>query len=149
MSTLDWNVLIPMLWLAHVCANWFLVGLIWFVQVVHYPLMRDVGLETYCEYANRHTRQTTWVVAVPMLLEVFSLLVLLYHPPQHVPLTTLLIAVLMLAGIWIATALFSVPCHNKLCKGFDEKVHKKLVQTNWIRTVLWTMKALWLTSLYI
>ncbi len=43
--------------------------------------------------------------------------------------------------IWAATGLFSVPAHSKLEKAKDELAIKKLVTTNWVRTVLWTVKS--------
>ena len=46
----------------------FMTGLIWFVQVVHYPLFAKVS-GTYPAYQAEHMARTTWVVAVPMLVE--------------------------------------------------------------------------------
>jgi hypothetical protein len=43
--------------------------------------------------------------------------------------------------IWISTAFFSVPAHSKLESGKDEHAIDRLVSTNWIRTVLWTLKS--------
>ena len=40
----------------------YMVGLIWFVQVVHYPLMAKVGVQGYETYQQAHMRLTTWVV---------------------------------------------------------------------------------------
>lgn len=47
----------------------FMVGLIWFVQIVHYPLFKSVGESEFVEYQLQHQKLTTWVVAGPMLLE--------------------------------------------------------------------------------
>ena len=33
---------------------WYLTGLIWFVQRVNYPLMREVGDDAFVAYENRH-----------------------------------------------------------------------------------------------
>lgn len=43
--------------------------------------------------------------------------------------------------IWAATGLFSVPAHSILEDHKDEDAINKLVSTNWIRTVLWTIKS--------
>ena len=56
------------LWL-HAVATLFMVGLIWFVQVVHYPLMALVGEHGFASYAQRHQSLTSLVVAPAMLLE--------------------------------------------------------------------------------
>ena len=52
-----------------VFATVFMVGLIWFVQIVHYPLYANVGREQFPEYEALHNRLTTWVVGPAMLLE--------------------------------------------------------------------------------
>ncbi len=61
--------------LLHALATWTLVGLIWFVQMVHYPLFSLVTGETSPRYAAEHQRRTSWVV-VPVDPEVIRRLVL-------------------------------------------------------------------------
>ena len=41
----------PFVLLAHAAATLFMVGLIWFVQVVHYPLFARVGPDAFVPYA--------------------------------------------------------------------------------------------------
>ena len=55
--------------LVNVASTLVLVGLIWFVQVVHYPLFARIGMEEFSRYHAAHTRATTRVVALPMLAE--------------------------------------------------------------------------------
>jgi hypothetical protein len=43
--------------------------------------------------------------------------------------------------IWISTGLFSVPAHTKLEISKDKQAIKKLVSTNWVRTILWSLKS--------
>jgi hypothetical protein len=40
----------------HLAATAAMVGLIWFVQVVHYPLFASVGADEFVAYENAHTR---------------------------------------------------------------------------------------------
>ena len=47
----------------HAAATLYMTGLIWFVQVVHYPLMGLTGKAEFSAYEQRHTLLTTWVVA--------------------------------------------------------------------------------------
>ena len=53
--------------LANVASTLLLVGLIWFVQIVHYPQFVRVGSERFAEYETIHVRLTTWVVVPPCL----------------------------------------------------------------------------------
>ena len=50
----------------------FMVGLTWFVQVVHYPLFSRVDPDSFPAYHEEHSARTTWVVAAPMLIELAS-----------------------------------------------------------------------------
>jgi hypothetical protein len=55
--------------LAHLAATLFMAGVIWFVQVVHYPLFSRIGSEKFSLYSKAHSRLTTCVVGPPMLVE--------------------------------------------------------------------------------
>jgi hypothetical protein len=37
----------------HLAATWFMVGLIWVIQIVHYPLFTSVGSDSFAEYERR------------------------------------------------------------------------------------------------
>ena len=42
--------------------------------------------------------------------------------------------------IWVSTAALQVPAHKGLTQGFAERAHRRLVATNWLRTVLWSVR---------
>ncbi len=130
-----------MLLLLHAAATWFMTGLIWFVQVVHYPLMRRVGPDGFVEYEAAHASRTTLVVGPPMLLEAACAVWIAAAPPTGVPAGAGWIGVALLALIWLSTALVQVPLHAQLSTGFDAAAHRRLVGGNWFRTVLWTLRA--------
>ena len=66
--------------LANVVSTLFMVGLIWMVQIVHYPLFDDVGQENYVRYQQRHQSNITYVVAPVMLVELATSILLLVYP---------------------------------------------------------------------
>lgn len=139
--------MIRLIFLVHAAATLYMVGLIWFVQVVHYPLMGAIGNSEFEGYEQRHMSLTTWVVAPPMLVEAATALLLFWFRPTGVSIGLAWVGVILLAIIWLSTALLQVPCHETLSKGFDATVHQRLVVTNWIRTVAWSLRgllALWL-----
>lgn len=125
---------------AHVSATWFMVGLIWFVQIVHYPLMRYVGSTEFVNYEQLHSRLTTWVVGPAMLIEVATLAWLLYFHPPELSRSWLGASALLLAIIWISTQAIQVPCHAELCQRWDGAMHARLVTSNWIRTIAWSAR---------
>ena len=49
-----------------------MTGVIWFVQVVHYPLFASVGAEGFSRYEALHATRTGWVVAPLMLCELVA-----------------------------------------------------------------------------
>ena len=125
--------------LTQVFATLFMVGLIWFVQVVHYPLYANVGRAQFPEYEALHNRLTTWVVGPAMLVEMLTAVALLrYSSNGSTSLAWLGLG--LLAVIWITTATLSVPAHDALTAGFSNGAYQKLVFTNWIRTVAWSAR---------
>lgn len=130
----------------HAVATLSMTGLIWFVQVVHYPLMARVGAKQFPAYEAMHTARTTWVVAPLMLVELASAVALAVIRPDGVGSWQPIAALALLAGIWASTAWLQVPQHRRLADGFDRDAHAKLVGTNWLRTVGWSLRALLVTS---
>ena len=115
-----------------------MVGLIWMVQVVHYPLFALVGDATFTAYEDAHSRRIGVLVFVGWGAQLLTGLGLLVTRPAGVPLP-LVLTDLALLGITVAvTALVSAPCHRRLGWGFDAGVHRRLVTTNWVRTAAWS-----------
>jgi len=126
--------------LANVVATLFMVGLIWMVQVVHYPLFDDVGPENYVKYQQRHQSNITYIVGPVMLVELVTAVMLFWYPIEGVNQSLVYVGIGLVVLIWISTALVQVPCHERLVKGFDASAYKWLVNSNWIRTVAWTAR---------
>jgi len=126
----------------HAAATFYLVGLIWVIQRVHYPLFSHVGSTGFAAYEQLHVRRITPVVGPPMLVEAATAVALVALAPPEAPAGTLWLALLLLAAIWVSTALIQVPCHNALSRQFNEAAHERLVRTNWLRTVLWSVRGL-------
>lgn len=134
--------LIRLLFLVHLASTLFMVGLIWFVQVVHYPLFSRVGTSEFPTYEQSHTSRTTWVVFPPMILELATAILLLRYRPTAVPLLPCLAGLALLLLIWLSTAFLQVPCHTALSVRYDPAVHRRLVATNTLRTLAWTLRGL-------
>jgi hypothetical protein len=129
-----------MLALVNLVATAFMTGLIWFVQVVHYPLFARVGRDDFAAYEASHARLTTLVVGPVMLVEAATAALLLVVPPLGVPRWALWVGLALVVGIWLITAFLSVPQHSTLQAGFDERAHGSLLWSNWLRTFAWTAR---------
>ena len=58
--------------LTHLISTAFMVGVIWYVQLVHYPMFNEYDKSRFSRIHNRHQVLTTFVVGPMMLLEVIS-----------------------------------------------------------------------------
>ncbi len=121
-------------------ATWFMTGLIWFVQVTHYPLMNGVAANGYGDYQRRHMARTTFVVAPAMLVELLTALAMIWIRPASVPMWAVWCGLAAVALVWASTALLQVPMHERLTSGFDAAAHRRLVFTNWLRTLAWSAR---------
>ena len=124
-----------------VVATLALTGLVWFVQVVHYPLFPDAGRTGFADYERRHTALTALVVGPPMLAEAATGVLLLWFRPPGAAAWQLWAGLALIAVVWLSTARLQVPCHEGLCQGFDPDIHRRLVRTNWVRTAAWTLRS--------
>lgn len=115
-------------------------GLIWFVQIVHYPLFKRVPESGFATYEQAHTRLTGRVVLPVMLAELGTAILLSFNPAEILPIRFALANLSGLLLVWASTFFLQVPLHQRLSKRFDARDHRKLVLTNWIRTVLWTIR---------
>lgn len=121
---------------AHAGVTLFMTGLIWFVQLVHYPLFARTGAAGFAGYAREHARRTGWIVGPAMALELLLALALAARGGAAA-----WTGLGLLAVIWLSTALVQVPLHRRLQAGFDAAAHRRLVRTNRLRTAAWTVRA--------
>lgn len=117
----------------------YLTGLIWTVQVVHYPSFAQVAPEKFVEFHRQHSTRMSWVVMAPMVLELGLAAWLVWSGRAlGAPVWWSLALVLL---VWAATFLVSVPFHNRLAHGYNYVAIDGLVRTNWLRTLAWTARS--------
>ena len=126
----------------HLAATLFMVGLIWTIHYVHYPLFANVGESTYVSFQSEHVERIGKLLFVPWLTEGITLLGILAlaflggHKMLRIPAVingAALAVVLVISGFW------SAPAHAKLADGFDKSLHDQLMTVNLIRTLAWTV----------
>lgn len=136
------------LFLLNLVSTLYLVGLIWTIQIVHYPLFDRVGRPDFIAYETAHNRLITPVVGPVMVVELATALFLAFGPcPIWLPRPMAVAGLLVVVAIWASTILLQVPCHARLLQGFDDSVYRQLVATNWIRTLLWTARGVLLVHI--
>ena len=73
---------VPLL-IAQLATTCFLTGLIWLVQIVHYPLLSVVGVDRASDVAVEHQTRTARVVGLPMAVEGVTALWLMFDRPEN------------------------------------------------------------------
>jgi hypothetical protein len=121
----------------HAASTLAMCGLIWFVQVVHYPLFAGVDGGDFAKYEARHQARTTLVVGPLMLVEAATAAIIVVRHPSALSMIGAVCVVLL----WLSTGLIQVPLHRALSNGFNTRAHRRLVGTNWLRTALWSMRS--------
>ena len=126
---------------AQVFASVGMFGVIWVVQLAHYPLMRFVPADRFTAFETAHRARISWVVGPLMALEGICVLAFLFAPPAGLP-GWLPWAGAVAEAVAIGTTVFvSAPLHLRLNERFDPAALDRLIATNWIRTVAWTARA--------
>lgn len=138
--------------LTHAAATLFMVGMIWTIHTVHYPLFPEVGPATYESFQAAHVDRIGKLLLLPWLTEGLTLLALLWAAfvsdakSLRVPVAIGAVAmavVLVISGVW------SAPAHGELADGFDAAVHHRLMMANLVRTLGWTVRgvtAVWILA---
>ena len=128
-----------LLLVAQAIATWYMVGVIWMVQLIHYPLMARVGRDHFVEYERLHTAGMGFVVIPAMLVELFTAVVWVRFASERDAIWCWC-GLGLVALIWLSTFLVQVPLHEQLSQAFDPTAHHRLVVSNWVRTVAWTVR---------
>jgi hypothetical protein len=127
---------------AQALASAAMCGLIWFVQVVHYPLFGHVGGAEGRDYSAEHQRRTSLVVIPPMLVEGLTAGILALKPPAGIPPALAWAGFALVIGLWWSTGAVQMPLHGRLGReGHAPEAVAALVRSNWVRTILWSARA--------
>jgi uncharacterized membrane protein len=121
-------------------ATWAMVGLIWLVQLVHYPMLADLSAIEPGRAARDHQRRITPVVGPLMAAEGVTALLLLVERPATMGALSAWVAAALLGVALLSTVTLQVPLHGRLAEGHDERAVRLLVRTNWLRTTAWTAR---------
>ena len=115
-----------------------MTGLIWLVQIVHYPSFRFIDELQFTSFQEFHMRRISYIVLPIMLLELGTAGILVFNNPNRLFVLNLTIVVL----IWASTFFLSMSAHQNLVEGKSLEIINKLVITNWPRTVLWSIRSI-------
>ena len=119
-----------------------MTGIIWFVQIVHYPLMRKVGKGRFTRYGQMHSVLTVFIVAPLMFIEVVAVSYGLLYSTVWISDESAQLGGALLLIIWISTFALQIPQHRLLEREFNARTYRHLLFTNWIRTYAWSFRSI-------
>ena len=121
----------------------YVLGEIWFVQIVVYPLFGKVGEDEYVAYHKFYISRIPLPVILPGFASFLLPIALVFLRPESVPLWMALANVTCgLIGL-LVTGVLEIPRHARLEKGGkQEAVIRELILYNWPRTLSITGSAL-------
>ncbi len=113
-----------------------LVVLIWLAQTVIYPSFEHIEASDFRQWHHRYT-QIIRAFVVPLMCGQAA--VIAYQVAMRPHLSDILSAALVV-GCWTSTFTLSMPYHAALQKnGKQLEIIEKLIRSNWIRTILWSL----------
>jgi hypothetical protein len=101
-----------------------------------------VGPESFIDYQHANLRRTVFIVIPLQMIELVTALLLLWKTPTGILPVQVWTNVVLIGITWISTATLQVPSHSKLARGFNPRTQALLVSSNWIRTVIWSIRGI-------
>ena len=120
----------------HFLSTSLMVGIIWVIQLLHYPTFHFIKESNYVEFQHFHMQRISFIVVPAMILELLSAFMLVYYIRSSL----LTVCLIILLVIWLITFVFFTKLHQSLLGGYDKIIVDKLVQINWARTILWSLR---------
>ena len=122
--------------IVHFAVTWMLVGLIWVIQILVYPQFIRVRESEFKDFHFAHCFRIGLIVAPLILIETATAIWLIYKGSS----TLFIASACLLPVIGLSTAIWQAPMHTRLMQGFDAPVIRRLILTNWVRTLAWTAR---------
>ena len=122
--------------ISNLVLNSILLGIILMTQFVNYPLL-DSYNENFHTIHQNYMKRMGYLVGPIMVLE-FLIISFLFLLNFENKLTAAMFIITCL--IWISTFFIQVPVHQGLTNRKEKKLIQSLINTNWIRTILWSVK---------
>jgi hypothetical protein len=119
-----------------------IAGIFWFIQLVHYPMFRQMPANSLINYSYHHYQKITRIIAPLFVIDLVTLLYMIVILPTSISVNLAITGTLIFVLIILVTQLWFSPMLQKLSKQPNDYLISKLVNMNWIRTLSWTLKGL-------
>jgi hypothetical protein len=123
----------------HLAVTWMLVGLIWVVQMVIYPQFKRVGQAEFVAFHFGHCWRIGLVVTPLIAMECLTAAGLWWMGQRG---EGFVFSLALIPVVWLSTGLIQAPLHLRLMRGYDLVLIQRVTWTNWLRTLVWTLRGL-------
>ena len=122
--------------ISNLVLNSILLGIILMTQFVNYPLLDSYNENFHTTHQN-YMKRMGYVAGPIMVLEFLIISFLFLSNFENKVIAAMFLITCL---IWLSTFLIQVPVHQGLTNRKEKKLIQKLINTNWIRTILWSVK---------
>jgi hypothetical protein len=120
------------------------------LQLQHYAIYPAVGPEHFAAYVRANNRAATVPTIVPAMLLLLSSLMLVVLRPSFIRPSEAAAGLGLNLVALLSTFVWQRPLHSRLAEsGYDEASVRRLITTNWIRTVDHWLIALLATAILV
>ena len=110
--------------------------LIWMVQLIVYPSFTFYNNTQLLTWHKTYTKAIALIV-IPLMLGQLGIAIYQVFLAQN---SYTLVSIVLVVFLWGITLLKFAPMHQQISEGNTQiQLLKTLVQTNWIRTIIWTL----------
>ena len=138
------------IFLGYVALSGYNAGVLWAMQLMHYPLYSLIGEAEFERYIVANNRAAIAAAIVPAVASIIGAALLCWRRPAAVPLAAAALALVLALGVLASSLLWQAGIHAELARhGKSLALIERLVATNWVRTVLDTLQlgtAVWMLS---
>lgn len=106
------------------------------LQLQHYAIYPAVGKENFAAYMRANNRAAALPTILPAMLLLLTSIVLLFYRPQFVSEPQAIAFLTLNLIAFASTFKWQRHLHSEMAEtGYDEAKVRKLIATNWIRTI--------------
>ena len=121
-------------------------GIIWYAQIVYY-LFRFIGRNNFALYKKEYDKKVLPLGILLMISDLASGSMLIFFNQSGLDILYLINLMLIILIIMI-TFLIEVPAHLSLESAFTNSKYKRLLNTNLIRAIIYTIRVLLLIFIF-
>lgn len=124
----------------HLSLCFVMIGVIWVIQLVHYPSFKYIDQNEFIKFERFHMNRISFIVVPIMTLELLTAIILTVFLSKtnswH------FFNTIFLVFTWFFTFFVSARLHKRLLQRYSLDLIQKLTSSNWARTTIWSIRGL-------